>query len=75
MKIGIITRNREIIQNKLLESIQDGKKVALILSQEDLDIIITALYLGAKASNPVWKARLESMENDLLNLRSQAFGK
>lgn len=67
---------RSVIEDKVLESLEKGSKVALLLGPEDLQLLIDACaaYHGLMA----WDAKerkLKSFAEDLRTLSEGAFGK
>ena len=61
---------RENIENKLLASLSDDDKVALVLTLEDLKRLINAFEAIVTKTNEE-----KSMLHDLINFRKAAFGK
>lgn len=63
---------RQVIENKLLAALDDRGKVAILATEEDLEIIITALLL-AESNRVVISSKYKEMRADLEQLRSAAF--
>lgn len=60
---------REIIENKLLATLEDDEHVAIVLSRKDIDALMGAFMGKLKLTE-----RQVSMLKDLAQLRSGAFG-
>lgn len=63
--------NREVVAKQLLMNLSDKTKVALILTEFELELVILAIR-----NSPIWMDQSgKSMLVDLLQLRKEAFGK
>lgn len=66
-KIKVDKVSRNVIEGCLLESLDDGEHVAIVLSKGELDTLIRALWV-------VGSEKTDSMRSDLEKLRREAFG-
>lgn len=76
-KIQVDRVSRDVIEGKLLASLSDDSKVAIVLSEPELTDLITGLqYVSSRLNGPSdrWK-RFADMADDLKKLRKEAFGK
>jgi len=64
-----VITSREVIENKILTALVDADKVAIVASEDDLQIVIRALTLLA-----VTESRANSLLNGVLQLQQEAFG-
>ena len=58
--------NRQVIENQLLAALDDKSKVAILATEEDLKLLITAL-------RPMWASAAREMCDDLCQLKDAAF--
>jgi hypothetical protein len=72
----------EVIDRKLLHALEDASQVAILLTKEDLDVMIACLYgyvLAEKVGNVLhmekFHLRRKSLAAGLEQLREEAFGK
>lgn len=80
-EITTVRVEREVIDEKLLVALDDGAKVAILASEEDLDTIIHCINRTCDANPdnrntnglPGWIKQKQLLE-DLQELRKQAFG-
>lgn len=70
-KIKVETVSREVIEKKLLTSLDDGAHVAIVLGKEELDTLIQALEI---ADDETTGYQFRRQSNDLVRLRKEAFG-
>ncbi len=63
---------REVIQGKLLAALDDDDKVAIVLSEEDLDLLIEIVALSRIKESHF---KIDAMWADLRQLRKEAFGR
>jgi len=65
--------SREVIEKKLLAALDDGAKVAIVASEEDLRLLIAALedYICRRSS---CGDAARAMVADLRTLKREAFG-
>lgn len=61
--------NRAVIDSQLLTGLDDKSKVAILASQDDLDLMISAFEDLQRPSDEAVR-----MEADLKKLRAEAFG-
>ena len=66
-RLTTIPTSREVIENQLLVSMEDKSKVALILTCDDLTMLIDALAYAIDDKRT-------QMRRDLQELRHKAFG-
>lgn len=66
--------SRSVIENKLLVSLGDKSKVALLLDKNDLDLIIGALLLS-ESNRMAMPTQYKEMRKGLEQLRAAAFKK
>ena len=64
-----VITSREVIENKILTALVDADKVAIVASEDDLQIVIRALTLLA-----VTDSRANSLLNGARQLQQEAFG-
>lgn len=65
---------REIIDDQLLVAMDDKSKVAIVLDQEGLDLLISAvLQMQQPAGSEELKRKLGELVADMKQLRRQAF--
>ena len=72
MATAIVPVRREVIDNQFLGVLDDKSKVAIIASEDDLDLLLHAL----RSCRPVsfWGTRIAEMIDGLRDLRHSAFG-
>jgi hypothetical protein len=63
---------REVIANQLLISLEDKSKVALLITEKDLNLIIAALLLS-ETNRMAFNLAYRAMRLDLEQLRDAAF--
>lgn len=76
-RIQVDRIEREVIEGKLLASLSDDSKVAIVLSEPELSDLIEGLMRVAGSTNgpsSKWK-RFAAMADDLKKLRREAFGR
>jgi len=71
MSANVVKSNREVIDAKLLAALDDESKVAIILSEDDLNWLIDVLYKLRPGQKDEDRTRWLS---DLRLLRDSAFG-
>lgn len=72
--LKIVPSNREVIDNQLLTALDDKSKVAILASEEDLDVLITALK-RYPVSLCTKETQVLALLNGLEQLRDAAFEK
>lgn len=77
---SVETTSRQVIEHKLLTALEDGNTVAALLSKQDLEDLIAALYgyeLAERKGNVLtWEAHMKRRKNladDLSQLLREAF--
>lgn len=67
----VVNTPRTVIEGQLLAALDDKTKVALLIVEEDLTMLINALEQNHQPS----PAKVEEFATDLRQLRREAFGK
>lgn len=70
----IVPTKREVIENRLLTALDDKTKVAILLTEEDLDSLIAYLFL-ANTNRMVMQSKCSDWIKDLNELKNSAFPK
>jgi hypothetical protein len=65
---------REVIENQLLTSLCDKSKAAVLFTESDLDLMISALML-ARTNRMANMMRMDEFQKDLTELKNAAFPK
>lgn len=69
--------SREVIEHKLLTALDDEDCVAIVVKEDDLDLIIHALGMVVASKHRTSQPTLydNQLRHDLCRLRKEAFGK
>lgn len=60
---------REVLEGRLLAALDDQSKVAVVMSEDDLRLVISALGYAPDG----WGKKVKQMRDDLCKLRDSAF--
>ena len=71
--VDIVPVQREVIENRLLVALNDEDKVALVLTENDLDLVIRALKTNSSYLGPDNRNKTINMVKDLETLKKAAF--
>lgn len=69
----VVPANRQVIEHKLLESLEDGAHVAIVASKKDLDYFIAGLLMLTLKTIGPGKTDLKILLDGLQQLESEAF--
>ena len=72
MPCSVESVNRQVIENQLLTSLCDKSRVAILATEEDLEILIAALLL-AENNRMAMPTKYKEMRADLEQLKAAAF--
>ncbi len=79
MSVGpnkIVRTKKQVIEKQLLAALDDKTKVALLMDEKDLDLLIIALdFFGVKGPGLDATIAAKEMSKSLEQLRKEAFGK
>jgi len=64
---------RQVIEKQLLTSLEDKSKVALLLTESEVDILISALFLS-ESNRMAMPSLYKAFRLDLEQLKREAFG-